>query len=146
MLFLEGDGSFAVDCYEAIERIQAGLRTEHTPNVRAVAQIWLSGKAAGDPSHEAWVSYANGCVQPGLDYFQRQLASPSGLKASLEIFQGCRLFSPQRIHIMQANASAFDQELKPVPFLNSQQQLDGLKSELPAYLARAADTDQQFDI
>ena len=47
---------------------------------------------------------------------------------------------------MQPNASAIDQALKTIPFLNSQQQLDGLKSELPAYLARSADTDQQFDI
>lgn len=143
--FLEGDGPLAVDCYEAIERIQAGLRTEHIPNVRAIAQQ-LSGKVAGDPSHEAWVAYAKSCVQPGLDYFQRQLASTSGLKASVEIFSGCRLFSPQKVHVMQPNASAIDQALKTIPFLNSQQQLDGLKSELPAYLARAADTDQQFDI
>ena len=59
--FLEGDGPLAVDCYEAIKRIQAGLRTEHIPNIRAVAQR-LSSKAAGDPSHEAWVSYAISCV------------------------------------------------------------------------------------
>ena len=106
----------------------------------------MFGKAAGGPSHEAWISYAKSCVQPGLEYFQCQLASNSGLKASLEIFRGCCLFLSQRVHIMQPNASAIDQELNTIPFLNSQQQLDGLKSELPAYLTRAADTDQQFDI
>ena len=43
------------------------------------------------------------------------------------------------------NALAIDQALSTIPFLNTQE-LDGLKAELPAYLARAADTDQQFDI
>lgn len=35
--FLEGDGPLAVDCYKTVERIQAGLHTEHIPNVRAIA-------------------------------------------------------------------------------------------------------------
>ena len=60
-------------------------------------------------------------------------------------FRGNTVFSPQRVHVMQPNASTIDQELRTIPFLNSQL-LDGLNSELPAYLARAADTDQQFDI
>ena len=143
--FLEGDGPLAVDCYEAVDRILAGLRTEHIPNVRAIAQL-ISGKPPADPSHEAWISYARSCVQPGLDYFKRQLASTTGLKLSMEIFKGCRLFSPQKIHIMQTNALAIDEALSTVPFLNTKQELDGLKAELPAYLAKAADTDQQFNI
>lgn len=49
--FLEGDGSLAVNCYKAVERIQARLRTEDIPNVTAIAQK-LSGKAQGEPSHE----------------------------------------------------------------------------------------------
>ena len=77
--------------------------------------------------------------------FEHQLASPSGLKRPVEIFRGCRLFSPQKVYAMPPNAFAIDQALNTIPFLNTQQ-LDGLKSELPAYLARAADTDQQFDI
>ena len=46
---------------------------------------------------------------------------------------------------MLPNASTIDQALNTISFLNTQQ-LDGLKSELPAYLTWAADTDQQFDI
>lgn len=46
---------------------------------------------------------------------------------------------------MQPNASAIDQALNTIHFLNTKQ-VDGLKSELPAYQAQAADTDQQFDI
>ena len=97
--YLEGDGPLAVECYEAIERIQAGLHTKHIHNVRAVAQQ-LSSKVAGDPSHEALVTYSNSCVQPELDYFHRQMASTTGLKMSVEIIRGCRLFSPQKIHVM----------------------------------------------
>ena len=141
--YLEGDGPLAVDCYEAMDKIIIGIRTEYTPNVRAVAQL-LSGKPPTDPAHEAWVSYAKDCVQPGLDYFQRQL--DTSLKRSLEVFNGCRLFSPSKVHTMQPNASAVDQALSKVPFLNSMQQLNELKVELPAYIARAADTDEQFNI
>ena len=47
---------------------------------------------------------------------------------------------------MQPNALAIEQALNTIPFLNTQQELDGLKAELPAYLAKAADTDQHFDI
>ena len=64
----------------------------------------------------------------------------------MEIFKGSRLFSPQKIHIMQPNALATDQALSTISFLNTQQELDGLKAELPAYLTRAADTDQHFNI
>ena len=47
---------------------------------------------------------------------------------------------------MQPNALAIDEALSTVPFLNTKQELNGLKAELPAYLAKAADTDQQFNI
>ena len=59
--FLEGDGPLAVDCYKAV---LAGLRTDHIPNVRAIAQL-LSGKPPADPSHEAWISYARRCFSQG---------------------------------------------------------------------------------
>ena len=48
----------------------------------------------------------------------------------MEIFKGCRLFSPRKIHIMQPNALAIEQALNTIPFLNTQQELDGLKAEL----------------
>ena len=97
MLFLEGDGPLATECYEAVERIQSGVSAEYIPNVRATAQL-LTGKAATDPVHETWVSYARTCIKPGLDYFERQLASNTGLKQSVEVFKGCHLFSPQKVH------------------------------------------------
>ena len=112
--YLEGDGPLAVDCYEAINKIVVELRIEYTPNVRAVAEL-LSGKPPTDPAHEAWVSYAKDCVQPGLDYFQRQL--DTSVKEPLEIFKGCRLFSPPKVHTMQPNALAVDQAFSKVPFL-----------------------------
>lgn len=103
----------------------------------------MSGKAATDPAHEAWVLYARACVKPGLDYFECQLASLIGSKRSVEVFKGCRLFSPQKVHIIQPNTSTIDNNLSTIPFLNSRSELDGLKS---AYLARATDTDQNFDV
>ena len=93
--FLEGDGPLAIDCYEAVERIRNGLRTECIPNVKAIAQL-VSGKPPGDPCHEAWVTYARSCVQPGLDYFERQLASTTGLKLSMEILKVVVYFLPRK--------------------------------------------------
>ena len=45
--YLEGDGPLAVDYYEAMDKIIIGIRTEYTPNVRAVAQL-VSGKSPTD--------------------------------------------------------------------------------------------------
>ena len=132
-----------MDCYEAIHRIQAGLHTEYIPNARAIAQL-LSGKPPNDQSHEALVTYARACVQPGLEYFQWQLAT--SLKGSLDVFKGCRLFSPQKVHIMQPTTSTVDEDLKKTPFLNTPQELNDLKEELPTHLARASDTNENFDI
>jgi hypothetical protein len=47
---------------------------------------------------------------------------------------------------MQPNGLAIEQALNTIPFLNTHQKLDGLKAELPAYLSKAADTDQHFNI
>jgi len=33
--FLDRNGPLAVDCYEAVERIQAGLHTEHIPECKS---------------------------------------------------------------------------------------------------------------
>ena len=86
MYFLEGDGPLALECYEAIEKVSASVRVGITPNVRAIAQR-LSGAQLSDLRTQQLVAYAKNCVQPGLDYFQRQL--DSSLKTSLLAFKCC---------------------------------------------------------
>lgn len=80
--------------------------------------------------------YAKSCVQCGLDYFEKQLAT--SLKHSLQVLKGSRLFLPQEVHSMQPDATAVEEALAAIPFLNSQEELDSLLQELPAYLAHAA--------
>ena len=89
------------------------------------------------------VSYARSCVQPGLTYFQNQLAS--SLKTSLAGFKAARIFSPQKANFMQPNTAAVD-DLSAFPFLNSQAILDDLKTELPLYLAKAVDVDSSVSV
>lgn len=137
--FLEGDGPLALECYEAIEKVSAAIRTAHTPNVQAIAQR-LSGAQQSDPRHQRLAAYAKSCVQPGLDYFERQVGS--SLKSSLAAFKGARMFSPQKIYLMQPDATTLEQSLVAIPFLSSPNGdvVSCLKAELPDYLARAADT------
>ena len=87
------------------------------------------------------MSYARACVRPGLEYFQRQV--DTSWRGSLE---GLSPVLTPEIYTMQPNASTIDTDLKKIPFLNTVQELNGLKEELPTYLARAADTDENFDI
>ena len=136
--FLEGDDPLALECYETITKVSAAIQVGHTPNVQAVAQHLTGGAPQSSPQHQQLIAYAKACAQPGLDYFQRQLGS--SLKAPLAAFKCARLFSPQKIHIIQPDANAPAQELATIPFLHVAHVVAGLTAELPDYLARAADT------
>ena len=140
---LEGDGALAVECYNVVERVSAAVHTANTPNVQAIAQQ-LSGVPPSHPNHKQMMVYAKSCVQPGLDYFQRQLGS--SLKRSLEVFKCAGLFSPSKINLMRPDANALEQSLAAVPFLCIPTITSGLKDELPDYLARASGTSQDIDV
>lgn len=141
--FLEGDGPLALESYEAIERVSASLRIGNTPNVHAIAQR-LSGAQLADTRTQQLVAYAKSCVQPGLDYFERQLGS--SLKASLAAFKCAKLFSPQKIYTMQPDATTVEQSLLEIPFLSTPSIVASLKAELPEYIARAADISADFPV
>ena len=136
---LEGDGLLVLECFEVISTVQAAIHIANMPNVRAVAEKLASGVSS---VQQQLVSYARSCVQPGITYFQNQLAS--SLKVSLAAFKAARMFSPQKANFMQPNAAAVD-DLGAFPFLNTRAILDDLKTELPLYLAKAADVDTSVD-
>ena len=140
--FLEGDGPLALECYESITKVSATIQVGHTPNVQAVARQLTGGAPPSSPQHQQLIAYAKACVQPGLDYFERQLGS--SLKAPLAAFKCARLFSLQKINLIQPDANALAQELAVVPFLNIAHVVAGLTAELPDYLVRAADTSPNF--
>ena len=90
--FLEGDGPLALECYESITKVSATIQVGHTPNVQAVARQLTGGAPPSSPQHQQLIAYAKACVQPGLDYLERQLGS--SLKSPLAASKCARLFSP----------------------------------------------------
>ena len=80
--FLEGDGPLVVDCFEIIQTVQAAIQAAHTSNVAVVAQR-LTG-TGGSLVLQQFIQNAQTCIQTGLDYFERQLAT--SLKGSLLAF------------------------------------------------------------
>lgn len=156
---LEGDGPLALHCYEKIETIKAAIRTAHTPNLDAVARR-LSSSAERSllqrafPSHsrgstsasltlqQRIAQYGTACVQPGLDYFEKHFDSS---QSTLSAFKAARYFLPMKINDIQPDAAAIN-SLKAFPFLNSEAILNGLKGELPSYLAKVSDIDSNIDV
>ena len=134
---LEGDGPLVLRCYEILSTLTASIQVGHYPNVQAVART-LSG---GSPvTLQQWVEYANTCIKPGLQYFLDKFSQE--LSGSVAAFKAARLFLPQKVVELKPDATAVD-SLKAFPFLNMASILANLKSELPSYLAKAADIVQR---
>ena len=91
---------------------------------------------------QQWVEYANTCIKPGLQYFLDKFSQE--LSGSVAAFKAARLFLPQKVVELKPDATAVD-SLQAFPFLNTASILANLKSELPSYLAKAADIDAEID-
>ena len=128
---LEGYGPLVLLCYEVIEKIQAAICTGYTPNVDAV----VTQLSPGGNRQAQLRAYSQRCIQPGLDYFNRQICT--NLQDALAVFKSARLFSLHKVQVMQPTAADID-SLAIIPFLNHQEILSGLKDELPAYLAKCS--------
>ena len=157
---LEGDGPLALECYEKIETVKAAIRIAHIPNLEAVARrLSVSAEksllqrafppshsrgsaSASQTLHQRIVRYGTACVQPGLNYFEKHFNSSQD---TLSAFKAAHYFSPQKINDIQPDADAIN-ALKSFSFLNSKTVLDGLKEELPSYLAKVTDIDPSIDI
>ena len=138
---LEGDGPLALECSEVMEKVSATLHVGHIPNVHAIAQQ-LSGVALSSPQCQQLVAYAKSCIQPGLDYYELQLRN--SLKSPLAAFKCASLFSPEKVNRLKPDATVLQEYLSAVPFLNAQDIVSSLASELPDYLALAANTSKDF--
>ena len=55
------------------------------------------------------------------------------------------VFSPHKAHLLQPDAVMLDESLCSIPFFSSEV-VNQLKEELPAYLARAADSSTEISI
>lgn len=84
--------------------------------------------------------HAKSCVQPGINYYFRQLTE--SMKEPLSAFKATRLFSPSKLHEMKPSISAID-SLGSFPFLSAA--IPSLKREFPQYVASVEDIDSSYD-
>ena len=122
-------------CFEVLSAVDAAIHASHKPNTLAVIEH-LSGVPGSSISSQQWLAYANRCVEPGLSYYKKKFTDE--LSGTVAAFKAARLFVPHKINEMKPDASAID-ALKAFPFLDNIAVLDGLKQELPTYMAKAAD-------
>ena len=88
---LEGDGVLVLNCYEEILKLRSAIRTGYYPNVQAIARQAYPGNVA---LQQQSITYAIGCVQPGLDYFQAKLGNDA--QNPVAAFKAAALFSPSK--------------------------------------------------
>ena len=67
------------------------------------------------------------------------------LKPVLDALKAARLFSPFKFHELKPSATDID-FLKAFPFLSSQETIDGLKMEIPMYMAASEDVSTEIDL
>ena len=80
---------------------------------------------------------AKACVEPAITWLLRKFNVD--LYDVMVVFKAARLFCPVRIQWFEPT-NALVESLRAFPaFLNSDTTIDGLKAELPAYLAAAED-------
>ena len=125
--------------HQQLSMFFASVSTQHYPNVAAVAKA----EAKGNATHEQQLlAYSRACVQPAYDYFN--LKFRKDLKRLLDVFKAARLFLPSKFHELKPSATDIDC-LRAFPFLNSQPTIDGLKSEIPTYLAASEDVSAEIE-
>lgn len=80
------------------------------------------------------MAYAASCVQRAQHYFAQKMTGE--LKNLVEVFKAAKLFWLQRVVEICPTAAVVDS----LQFRNNVAVIEGLKGELPQYLALAADT------
>ena len=137
---LEGDGPLSLEAYQQLSILFSSVSTQHYPNVAAVGKA----EANGNASHEQQLlDYSKACVQPAYDYFY--LKFNNDLKPVLDAFKVTRLFSPFKFHELKPSATDIDR-FKAFPFLSSQETNDGLKMEIPMYMAASENVSTEIDL
>ena len=118
--------------------ILTSIRTGNYPNLEAVSRTI----SKGDPQVcQNWVRYGMDCIEPGLEYFTDAISG--SLSNSIAVFKAARVFNPKKAVEMQPDAATLDC-LAVMPFLDTVT-LQNLKTELPLYLAKAADISPDYD-
>ena len=87
-----------------------------------------------------WAAYGISCDQPGIDCFHKRLGDDQS--NPMKAFKAARFLSPFKMNEIQPMAMDID-DLRAFPFLVGD--ISGLKTELPTYLAQAADVSTGVD-
>ena len=133
---LEGDGPLALECYEILGVVKAAIQVNHLPNTTAIAKkIASTGQ-----TEQFWMDYAKRCTQPAFDYFPSKF--DVDLLPAVNAFKSARLFQPSKLSNLKPDALSVE-SLRSFPFLDSDDTISQLKSELPVYLALAEDVSQE---
>ena len=136
---LEGDGPLVLVAYQRLSLLYSHILSEHYPNVAAVAKLLSRGNSARE---KQLVAYAKACCVPAYSYFKEKF--DNDLKPIVLAFKAARYLSPSKVNELKPTAIDID-SLTAFPFLNSEV-IDGLKSELPEYLAAAEDVSDKVDV
>ena len=129
---LEGDGPLALTAYEHIRHLYFVASTVHYPNTAAVANKLSNGNPV---LYQQLYDYALSCARPAYDYFRYKF--DNDLKKAVSGFKAARFFDPVKVCELQPIGADID-DLKVFPFFTDTM-IEGLKTELPTYLAKADD-------
>ena len=136
---LEGDGPLALVTYQRLSLLHSHIATEHYPNVTAIAKLL----SEGIPARECQLlAYAKACCVPAYAYFKDKF--DNDLRPIVLAFKAARYFSPSKLDELKPTAFDIDQ-LNAFPFLSGEL-IDGLKCELPEYLAAAEGVSDNVDV
>ena len=87
---LEGNGPLALGI---VDGLSTSIRLCNVPNVEAIAKKLANGSLH---AKQKWIDHAKTCIEPGHNYFKRQLTS--SLKGPLQAFKAARLLSLSHLH------------------------------------------------
>ena len=88
------------------------------------------------------MNYAHACIKPGYDYFKSKF--DHDLLPIVNAFKAARLFLPAKITDHKPDSTTVE-TLRSFKFLDKDEVVQNLKSELPAYLALAEDLSDEID-
>ena len=135
---LEGDGPLMLKAYEDVDTLSTWILNQHYPNTKAAAKTLTTTPA----QQRQLLDYAESCVEPAYKYFEDKFEG--ALKPIVQVFKYARFFDPSKIGELKPSSNDID-DLKVFPFLNSSDKLEGLKSELPSYIAKSEGVSDKFD-
>ena len=87
---------------------------------------------------------AGRCILPTIEYFDGRLGEGGPLFGAVEAFCAVRLCNPSKANDKQPVVADADQ-LRAFPFISGDE-MDGMKAELPAYVAASEYTHEAMDV